>query len=152
MDLTLEEYVNYINSLRKLYEIELLYKCLMLNKSTFLIPEEKIIKKKHSISLKMQKAASIRRQFSNISMDMQDFIYDLDDYEKETSQINIHYLDYIDKLTPKVSLDDSSERKPAKIFKYIHVVSLKAGDTFGDIALSNSNQKRLFFYNPGLPL
>lgn len=140
MELTLDEYVNYVLSLRKYNEVDLLYKCLLSNRSSFVIPEDLI--KNHSKPAKepTMRSSSVKR-FSHLSKELQDILYDIED-EKENMKINLN--EYLEDLRPKINLLSTQERKPIRIFQYIQIVTLKAGDAFGDVALSNPNQKRYY--------
>ena len=147
MEMSLDEYVNYINSLKKYNEVDLLYKCLVFNKLTFIIPEEMIFV--NPSNHRKTRKESIKRinslkKFASLSKEIQDFLLDIDDDEKVNLELKVNLNEYLEDLRPKVSLKPNGERKSLRIFQYMHILQLKTGDAFGEVALSNSNQKRYF--------
>jgi hypothetical protein len=113
-----------------------------MNNSTFSFPEDFLVNLTSTGKKSVMKSSTLRRSFLKSSIENQNFFSELISFNKEASKLIINYKDYIENLTPKISLDDSSERRTTRIFEFSHIVTLKIGDGFGDLALSNSNSKR----------
>jgi hypothetical protein len=113
-----------------------------LNNSIFSFPDDFLVSLISTGKKGVMKSSTLRRSLLKSFIDNQNFFSEMNSFHKEASKLNINYKDYIENLTPKISLDDSSERRTTRIFQYSHIVTLKIGDGFGDLALSNSNSKR----------
>jgi hypothetical protein len=113
-----------------------------MNKSIFSIPDDFLVNLSSNGRKSILKSPSIRRSFLNETKENQNFFSEMFVRNKEASKLTIHWKDYINNLTPKISSDDYYERRTTRIYQYCHIVTLKIGDGFGDLALSNSNQKR----------
>lgn len=145
--MTYQEFINYIISLKKHFEFELLFKCLLLNKMTYSVPEDIILNTSFDNYKKFKKSNSIRRFSLNKSLEQSEYLYELLNYHKESSpSLTINYKEYIDNLTPKIGFDDYAERRSTIVFQFTHVVTLKTGEGYGDLALTNADHKRLSNY------
>jgi hypothetical protein len=131
MDLTEEEFFKFIKKLISNNETEILYKTLIHNINVFPNVYE-MTNQKSSDSFRASRQMSVRNSFPNK-------IITESDLEENP---NFSTEEYINMNLPVINEKDKKERKQATIFRYFNVVTLKAGDTFGEVALTSSSQKR----------
>ena len=133
-EMTEDEFLKYTTKLQTNDEIELLYRTLLHNLSVFPRVYEKFSKS-------TEKSRITKSFTTNVSM----IPYDLS-IKKEVESIKekrfANVDDYINDNLPCIDLTEDKKRSTVTIFKYFNVVSLKSGDTFGEIALTSSSQKR----------
>lgn len=145
-DLTRDEYINHLKTLKLNNEIELLYRSLILNKA-FLTPNEnqnrlKTVRKK-LFKYESPKRMTTFRHFSNISKEYNLFM-DTESTEKITSSNILSYQEYLDELKPHIFFDSHLERRTLKIIQYSHNTTLNTGDIFGESSLTSTDITRYF--------
>ena len=145
VDITEEEYLKYLLKLKHNGENELLYKTLIHNKGVYpdiyeeyyeKLQEKGCVRKKLSKRFSTQK--NTKFMFNSIKRKN-----NLKDFVLENENITVTVNEYINKNYPTLSgYNDKKEKKTVIVYKYFHVVTLKSGDAFGEVALTSSSQKR----------
>ena len=117
VSMTTDDFIKYLNHLFKLKEYDLIHKSISSNRK-FL-------------------DSSLTKQIIDLEKQCQN-IHNLTNYKSE--EIDIY--SYIHRLIPKESLSDPKDTFPFTLWKYIRVVDLDNGKSFGDVALKDNNSKR----------
>lgn len=165
LDLTQEEYFNYLINLKKANELDLLYKCIILNKNLFILEEEEanwLLGK--TISLKGRKHSTPLEDFL-FKLSVRDYtdkfksekfdVWQEGFYDNKSKKHFIKHLspdDYIKLLSPKSrnSLNKNlytneeyvKNFKEVQVFIFNKVSTLETGSKFGDLALLSVSQIR----------
>jgi len=157
MSISQEEYYKYLLTLKKLGELEILEKCLKLNKNIYPIKEEEM-------EWFLGKVMTLKGRKFNTPL--QDFLFKLsvreytnkfknDDFDlwqanllninsKANSEGQLNADEYIKSLSPNTLNLESflNEVKEVNIFLFNKVSTLDKGNKFGDVALISASQKR----------
>jgi CRP-like cAMP-binding protein len=131
MDLTEEEFFKFVKKLISNNEAEILYKTIIHNVNVFPNVCE-MAYQKSTDGLKTIRQMSTKNSFINKIITVTDLV--------ENPHLSLE--DYINLNLPNINEKDKKERKQTTVFKYFNVVTLKAGDTFGEVALTSTSQKR----------
>ena len=116
----------------------------MNNKSVYPISEEQfaiIMKMKGNKSDNIPKRI-LSQKHCSLSKEYQEILFDIEFSKFCHEEITISTVDYLKKLTPKINLESEFERKSVMLWQYNHVITLKTGDAFGDVALSDLSKRR----------
>ena len=122
--------------------MELLYTTLINNKESFNLIEQHF----HNSRKKTKMNYTFSKKFSSMKLNnLLPIEYHLivQDFEINKPLINNTILtkEYIEELRPKINSESIEERKTVRILQYVHVCTLKTGDSFGDSSFINSNMK-----------
>jgi len=156
--LTQESYYDYILRLKKYKESEFLNKVLVQNKNVYPLNEDEVswlcreistLKGKINLSPFENYLYRFAQQEGIEDLDNLNFdiwkIFEKNQYNFESAKYEqkiINADDYIEKLMPNKSLNKLNQGKEVIVWIYHNLISLNTGETFGDLALTSTTQKR----------
>ncbi len=143
-EMTDEEFVYYIITLRRYNETELLLNCIKENRFVFNFDDEFEIWLKNP-EKPFDKTSKFYRRFSNrpeIISYLLEVMKELLQF-RETDNI-ISWVEYVErvKIVRFPSKSSSSEQKQFFIYQYEKILEFRSGKSFGEIALVSASQKR----------
>lgn len=135
--MTEEEYLDYLEKLQKCEEYHLMNKCIVANKKLINISQP------HANSKKIyRRQARIEGRSSMLNVNDTKIVELKEDLKIFTTFVD--YKEYIEKTKPCNKPDNHyyQNTNEFSVFQYFYISSLKTGDYFGDLALTNADQKR----------
>jgi CRP-like cAMP-binding protein len=130
------DYIKYLAKLKKHSELELLNKCISVNRVIYPIWDD-------NFDTFLQKAKYMGKKFSPRNSEIIDETISYLENKGDECYENISLEEYMKLFVPDArKYTDMDETYKLTIFEYSNVTILQTGDKFGDIALDNKSHRR----------